>query len=120
MANELSGRRVAVLATDGVEQVELIEPMKALKEAGAEVDVVAPKEGHIQGFNHHRERRPDTGGRAGTASESPDANAYDALVLPGGVINPDRLRLNQRQSSSYARLPRPVSPSLPSVMGPGR
>jgi protease I len=52
MAGELKGKRIAVLATDGVEQVELTEPVKALKEAGAHVDVVSDKKDKIQGFNH--------------------------------------------------------------------
>lgn len=90
MANELKGRRVAVLATDGVEQVELTEPVKALKAAGAKVEVVSPKTGAIQGFNHH-----DKGDKIpvdkGLDAANPDD--YEALVLPGGVINPDALRL---------------------------
>ena len=53
MAGELNGKTVAVLATDGFEQVELTEPVKALKEAGAKVEVVSPKSGEIQGFKHH-------------------------------------------------------------------
>lgn len=90
MANELSGRKVAVLATDGVEQVELTQPVEALRQAGAEVHVVSPKEGEIQGFNHH-----DRGDRIAVdvALKEADPGSYDALLLPGGVINPDQLRL---------------------------
>lgn len=91
MANErLEGCRVAVLATDGFEQVELTKPVEALKEAGAQVEVVAPKAGQIQGYDHH-----DKGDMVPVDRQlsEADAEAYQALVLPGGVINPDQLRL---------------------------
>ena len=93
MAQELRGKTIAVLATDGVEQVELTEPVKALKSAGADVHVVAPKSGSIQGFKHHdkADRIP-----VDTALDGVDAARYAALVLPGGVINPDALRLEPR------------------------
>lgn len=90
MGNQLDGHKVAILATDGFEQVELTEPMKALKAEGAEVSVVSPKSGQIQGFQHH-----DKGDKVKVdldlASARPDE--FDALMLPGGVINPDALRL---------------------------
>lgn len=85
--------RIAVLATDGVEQVELTEPVKALKQANAQVVVVAPKAGQIQGMNHH-----DKGAMLTVdhdlASVSPDR--FDGLVLPGGVANPDALRMDPK------------------------
>ncbi|HEY6431961.1 MAG TPA: type 1 glutamine amidotransferase domain-containing protein [Acetobacteraceae bacterium] len=89
MAN-MSGRKVAVLATDGVEQVELTEPVKALRQAGAEVTVVAPKAGQIQGMNHDQK-----GDRLKVDMELSKAKPeqFDGLVLPGGVANPDRLRI---------------------------
>ena len=83
--------RVAVLATDGVEQVELTEPVKALRAANAKVVVIAPKGGQIQGMNH------DQPGDKLTVDHdlaSVSAEAFDALVLPGGVANPDTLRTN--------------------------
>lgn len=90
MANELKGCTIAVLATDGVEQVELIKPMKALKEAGANVEVISNKHDKIQAFNHY-----DKGDRipVDTPLDKADAEKFDGLVLPGGVINPDALRL---------------------------
>jgi protease I len=91
MANELSGKRVAVVATDGFEQVELTEPVKALKGAGAEVKVVAPKSGKIQGFNHHDKADLVP---VDETLERASSDRFDALVLPGGVINPDALRLD--------------------------
>jgi protease I len=89
MANELSGKRIAILATDGFEQVELTEPKKALEAAGAKVDVVAPKGGEIQGMNHHDKADKIPVDRT---LDSVNARDYDALVLPGGVANPDTLR----------------------------
>ena len=90
MANELTGRKVAILATDGFEQVELTEPRRALLEAGAEVQVVAPEPGRIQGWQHH-----DKGDSVAVDRPLAEARAedYDALMLPGGVINPDQLRI---------------------------
>jgi len=86
----LAGRRVAVLATDGFEQSELEAPVEALKAAGAVVEIVSPKTGEIQGWEHHDKGRTVAVDRA--LSSASDAG-YDALVLPGGVINPDALRL---------------------------
>lgn len=88
----LKGRRVAILATDGFEQSELLEPRKALEAAGAEVDVVSPNEGSIKAWSHK-----DWGKSVDVdvmLSEA-DADDYAALMLPGGVINPDKLRIDQ-------------------------
>jgi protease I len=93
MAGELNGRTVAVLATDGFEQVELTEPVKALKEAGAKVEIVSPKSGEIQGWKHHDKADKV---KVDTPLGGADPNGYDALVLPGGVINPDALRLEPK------------------------
>lgn len=89
MAEELKGRNIAVLATEGVEQVELTEPVKALKEAGAHVEVISPKD-EIQAFKHH-----DKGDKlpVDTPLDKAKPKKFDGLVLPGGVINPDALRL---------------------------
>src|ERR671937_3130446 len=92
MANELQGRKIAFLATDGVEQVELTEPLKVAKEAGAETHLISIKPGQIQGFNHFD--KGDTFPVDETASEV-SASDYDALVLPGGVANPDQLRTDK-------------------------
>lgn len=85
----LSGKTVAVLAADGFEQVELLKPVEALKQAGATVEVVSPKAGEIQGFNH---LTPGDRVRVDKALNQTDAGSYDALLLPGGVANPDQLR----------------------------
>jgi protease I len=91
MTNQtLAGRKVAVLATDGFEQSELEKPLSALKDAGASVEVVSPKAGQIQGMEHDQKGRTVAVDRV-LASVAP--GDYDALVLPGGVANPDALRV---------------------------
>lgn len=85
----IAARKIAVLATDGVEQVELTEPVTALRNAGAEATIVAPHGGQIQGMNHH-----EKGSKLQVDREIADVSPtdFDALVLPGGVANPDSLR----------------------------
>ncbi len=90
MADELKGRKIAVLATDGVEQVELTEPVKALKDAGADVKVVSNKTREIQGFKHHDKADKIA---VDLSLDKAKPENFDGLVLPGGVINPDALRL---------------------------
>ena len=92
MANELNGKRVAIVATDMVEQVELLEPRKALDEAGAQTEVISLEPGKIQGFNHY-----DKGDEISVdrTIEEASADEYDALLLPGGVGNPDVLRMDE-------------------------
>lgn len=87
----LTGKTIAVLATDGFEQVELTQPVEALRAAGATVEILAPKPGRIQGFNHHDKSDFTSVDRV---LADADPAAYDGLVLPGGVINPDALRLD--------------------------
>jgi protease I len=89
MADKLQGKRVAFLATDMVEQVELTEPWKAVEEAGGTPELISLEEGEIQGFNHYD--KGDTFKVDKTVEEA-SADDYDALVLPGGVGNPDTLR----------------------------
>jgi protease I len=92
VADKLQGKRVAFLATDMVEQVELTEPWKAVKEAGATPELVSLEEGEIQGFNHYD--KADTF-RVDRTVEEARADDYDALVIPGGVGNPDTLRMDE-------------------------
>jgi protease I len=89
MANELKGKRVAFLFTEGVEQVELTEPLKAVKEAGGDFELVSLEPGEVQMFNHLD--KGDTI-EAKVAAGDVDASSFDGLVLPGGVANPDALR----------------------------
>ena len=92
MASELQGKRIAFIATDGVEQVELTEPWGALKEAGAEVELLSLETGEIQGFDHLDKGETF---RVDKAVSEADATDYDGLVLPGGVANPDFLRADE-------------------------
>ena len=93
MPPSLSGKTVAILATDGFEQVELTEPMKALKAAGATVEIVSLKSGEIQGFNHFD--KGDTF-RVDRTLDETDPSRYEALMLPGGAHNPDQLRVEDK------------------------
>lgn len=88
---KLDGKTIAFLATDGVEQVELTEPWKAVEEAGGKPVLVSLEDGEIQGFDHFDRR--DTFNVDGTVDEA-QASDFDGLVLPGGVHNPDKLRTN--------------------------
>jgi protease I len=93
MATRLNGLRVAILATDGFEQSELSEPRKALDEAGANTEIVSPKAGKVRGWNH-KEWGQEV--KVDRTLDDADARNYDALVLPGGVMNPDSLRMLPR------------------------
>ena len=91
MANELRNKRVAALVDNGFEQSELLEPKKALEEAGAQVDIVSPQAERVKGWQH------TNWGQEVAVDKRLDrakADEYDALLLPGGVMNPDRLRIN--------------------------
>lgn len=93
MAQNLQGKRIAFLATDGFEESELKEPWKAIGNAGAEVELISIKEGRIQGMKKHE--------KSGTCDvdklvSEVSADDYDGLVLPGGVANPDALRTDQK------------------------
>jgi protease I len=92
MASELTGKRIAFLATDGVEQVELTEPWRAVEEAGGTPELVSLTTGEIQGFEHLDKGRDFHVDRAVGDVTAED---YDGLVLPGGVANPDRLRMDE-------------------------
>jgi protease I len=87
---ELQGKKIAVLvANEGIEQIEMTEPIKAVQEAGAEVDLIAPEAGEVQAFNHLD--KADSFSVDKTAAEA-EVDDYDGLLLPGGVANPDQLR----------------------------
>ena len=93
MANELRNKRVAALVENGFEQSELIEPKKALEAAGAKVDIVSPQDGKVKGWQQAK-----WGDEVAVDRRLQDARAddYDALLLPGGVMNPDKLRANEK------------------------
>jgi protease I len=93
MATELEGKKIAILVSKGFEQVELTEPKKALEEAGAKTFVISPEQGRVRAWNH-----TDWGEEISVdvPLDSATPDDYDALVLPGGVMNPDRLRMDER------------------------
>lgn len=109
MSESLHGKKIAILATDGFEQVELTEPKKALEEAGAKTEVISPKSGEIRGWKFKE------WGDAVNVDKTLDqakVQDYDALVLPGGVINPDHLRMEPRAVSfvrDFVQTGRPVA-----------
>ncbi|KQS65721.1 type 1 glutamine amidotransferase domain-containing protein [Modestobacter sp. Leaf380] len=110
MAGELSGRRVAVLAADGVERVELEEPRRALEDAGARTDVLSITTGEIQARDHDLTDAGTFGvdRLVGAAS----VEDYDALLLPGGTVNPDKLRMDAdavRFVGAFVRTGKPVA-----------
>jgi len=91
--SHLTGKRVAILVADGFEQSELLEPLRALRGHEASVDVVSPESGKVQGFEHF-----DRGEQVPVDVKLADADAanYDALVIPGGLFNPDELRVDEK------------------------
>lgn len=91
MASNLSGKKIAILATDGVEQVELTEPRKALEQAGAHTELISPKGDQIRAW-----KLKEWGDNLKVDKELDQARPqdYDALVLPGGAMNPDHLRMD--------------------------
>ena len=93
MPSNISGKKIAILATDGFEQSELTEPRKALDQAGATTVLISPKDGQIKGWNH-----ADWGEslRVDKTLDQANPQDYDALLLPGGVMNPDHLRMDPK------------------------
>lgn len=109
MANTLKGKKIAIVVTDGFEQVELTEPKKALEEAGAETHLIALKDGEVKGWNH-----TDWGDKFKVDKTIDNVNAddYSALLLPGGVMSPDKLRANEKVVSfvsSFMESGKPVA-----------
>lgn len=92
----LEGKRVAIVATDGFEQSELLSPKRALEKRGAKVEIIAPKSGTIRAWHHTEWGQEVKVDRTLDEVSAESADEYDALVLPGGVMNPDKLRRDQR------------------------
>jgi protease I len=111
MANELSGKTIAFLvATEGIEQVELTEPWKAVQQAGGTPRLVAPESGEVQAFNHLD--KADTFSVDETVGAAADVASYDGLVLPGGVANPDQLRTDAKAvafARAFAEAGKPIA-----------
>ncbi len=90
---KLEGKKIAILATNGFEESELFEPKKALEESGADVVIIAPEKGSIKAWNHGNWSKEI---EVNVKVEEASAANYDVLVLPGGVINPDKLRRDNK------------------------
>jgi len=90
---DLTGKKVAILVDEGFEQVELIKPRKALDRLGAQTQVVSPQEGEVRGWNVKRWGKSVA---VDVPLHTADPSAFDALLLPGGVMNPDKLRMNPK------------------------
>jgi protease I len=98
MPNELQGKKIAFLAAKGFEESELLEPWNAVKDAGAEVELVSLEEGEIVALNE-QELKPGKSMKVDRTVEEARADDYDGLVLPGGVLNPDKLRMDENAVS---------------------
>src|SRR5688572_11997875 len=104
----LSGRRIAVLATDGFELVELVVPANAMRLDGATVDVISIHPGHIRGMNLHE---PASRVRVDLTLDEANPNDYDGLLIPGGFVNPDLLRQSAAARAfvrSFAQASKPI------------
>ena len=93
MAGELNGKKVAILVADGFEKVEMTTPRQALQDAGAQTTLVSPAQGQVRSFDHDD---PSDSFPVDLPLDQADPGAFDALVLPGGVANPDKLRVNPK------------------------
>ena len=94
MPNELQGKKIAILAANAFEESELLKPLEALKDAGADVDVISLEEGEINALDEEGLKAGASVKVDKTVEES-KADDYDGLVLPGGVMNPDKLRMDE-------------------------
>jgi protease I len=92
MAGKLAGKRIAILATDGVEEVELVEPRRAVTDEGAVAEIVSPADGEIQAMN--QDINPAKTYPVDRPVSEADAADYDGLIMPGGTVNADRLRMD--------------------------
>jgi protease I len=115
MSVNLKGRKVAILATDGVEQAELTEPKKALDQAGATTHVVSPKKGEIRAW---KSKEWGESIKVDKTLDQVKASEYDALVLPGGVINPDHLRTDANAVNFVRELAQSGKPVAAICHGP--
>lgn len=109
MTSDLKGKRVAILVTEGFEQIELTSPREALEKAGAKCLIVSPKDGPLQAFKHHD--KADKFDVDLTLAKA-DPNEFDAVLLPGGVINGDALRIEKRAQQFVQEIDRAGKPIL--------
>jgi protease I len=113
--HDLTGKTIAILVENGFEQVELTEPKKALEEAGARTEVVSPQKGKVKGWNHKEWGEEIT---VDTQLDKADPSEYDGLLLPGGVMNPDKLRINEKAVQFVRRFFEEAKPVAAICHGP--
>jgi protease I len=113
--NDLKGKRVAIIVTDGFEQIEMTSPREALEKAGATCVLIAPKDGEVQGFKHHDKK--DRFNVEMTLDKA-DPSQFDAVMLPGGVINADALRINKNAQRFVQEIDRAGKPIAVICHGP--
>jgi protease I len=109
MSNELKGRRIAILVTDGFEQIELTSPREALENAGAECVLISNAEGKVQGFKHHDKADKF---KVELSLDEASAAEFDGVLLPGGVINGDALRIEQKAQQFVQQIDRANKPVM--------
>lgn len=114
MPNELKGKRVAILVTDGFEQIEMTSPREALEKAGATCVLIAPKD-EVQGFKHHDKADKF---KCDLLLSKADAAGFDAVMLPGGVINADALRIEKKAQLFVQEIDRAGKPIAVICHGP--
>jgi protease I len=113
--NELEGKRVAVIVTDGFEQIEMTSPREALEKAGAACVLIAPKDGEVQGFKHHDKKDKF---KVEMTLDKADPSQFDAVMLPGGVINADALRIDRNAQRFVQEMDRAGKPIAVICHGP--
>jgi protease I len=109
MAEDLKGKRVAILVTEGFEQIEMTSPREALESAGAKCVLISNKDGEVQAFKHHD--KADTF-KVDLPLSKADANDFDAVLLPGGVINGDALRIEKKAQQFVQEIDRAGKPLM--------
>ncbi len=114
MANKLSGKRVAILVTDGFEQIEMTSPREALEKAGATCVLIAPKD-QVQAFKHHDKADKF---KCDLLLSKADASDFDAVMLPGGVINADAIRIEKKAQQFVQEIDRAGKPIAVICHGP--
>jgi protease I len=112
---DISGKKVAVIVTDYFEEAELTEPVKALKNAGAEVEIIAPHSGEIKGVKHVD---PGQSVKVDKTLDEADPNNYDALIVPGGAVNADNLRMDEKARNFVRKIMGANKPTAVICHGP--
>ena len=113
--NELKGKRVAIIVTDGFEQIEMTSPREALEKEGAKCALIAPKEGEVHGFKHHEKAEKF---KVDLTLAKANASEFDAVMLPGGVVNADAIRIDKKAQQFVQEIDRAGKPIAVICHGP--